>query len=408
MVHLLRAFLGFFRPFKQNDAVIHFFQKMQRALVALYRGSNQYLFGRQHLRSVRGWRLTYRLRVFTLIRTNETLKNLTPRREVRLWVDREAFPRIFKLLQRAEHTVVIQMFIWRDDDIGRRMATELLRAAERGVRIDITKEAIGDVFEFHRDFLATKQESEPLWQQFWTHKNIRIHYESHNDHAKVYIIDGRILLLTGMNVANTYHEDLHDYLVELRGGRFVEKYLTHGELNDGGGRVQLKLNSEVRKEIRAVVMQLLSQARESIVIEHCYISDPDVIELLIKRSFEGVRVTLITPERTELLHHYTNMETMSELISRGHKKNLRVFLFPAVFHAKILLVDKHTAFIGSANLMQSSLDDMGEVNVLLTGSRQRALSKLRDVLRADILQSRFLTSPSRFRWIVRWLSLLKL
>jgi cardiolipin synthase len=385
-----------------------FLQKLTRALTALYRGSVRYWFGRAKLRSVRGWRLTYRLRVLMLLRSNETFRNLTPSREVRLWVDQEAFPRIFKLIKRAEHTIIIQMFIWRDDDIGRRMATELLRAADRGVRIDITKEAIGDVFELHNDFLTTKQTKEPLWQRFWTHPHIRIHYETHNDHAKVYIIDGRILLLTGMNIAIEYHEQLHDYLVELRGGRFVEKYLTHGEIQDERGRVQLKLNSDLHKEIRPVVMQLLSQARESIVIEHCYISDPDVIELLIKRSFEGVRVTIITPERTELLHHFTNMETMSELISRGHPKNLNVFLFPGVFHAKILLVDRVTAFVGSANLMQSSLDEMGEVNVLLHGGKQRAIIKLREVLRSDIFRSRLLKNPSKFRWIIRWLAWLKL
>lgn len=385
-----------------------FLQKLTRALTALYRGSVRYWFGRAKLRSVRGWRLTYRLRVLMLLRSNETFRNLTSSREVRLWVDQEAFPRIFKLIKRAEHTIIIQMFIWRDDDIGRRMATELLRAADRGVRIDITKEAIGDVFELHNDFLTTKQTKEPLWQRFWTHPHIRIHYETHNDHAKVYIIDGRILLLTGMNIAIEYHEQLHDYLVELRGGRFVEKYLTHGEIQDERGRVQLKLNSDLHKEIRPVVMQLLSQARESIVIEHCYISDPDVIELLIKRSFEGVRVTIITPERTELLHHFTNMETMSELISRGHPKNLNVFLFPGVFHAKILLVDRVTAFVGSANLMQSSLDEMGEVNVLLHGGKQRAIIKLREVLRSDIFRSRLLKNPSKFRWIIRWLAWLKL
>ncbi|MDB4979179.1 MAG: hypothetical protein JWM56_1365 [Candidatus Peribacteria bacterium] len=375
---------------------------------ALYRGSLQYLFGRPSLRSVHGWRLTFRLRTLLLLRGKGTLQSLTPHRDVKLWVDKEAFPRVFSLLQKAEHTIVIQMFIWRDDEIGQRMATVLLEAANRGVRVDITKEAIGDVFEVHRDFLSTKNQAQPLWQRFWKHPNIRIHYATNNDHAKVYIIDGKILLLTGMNIADEYHYILHDYLVELRGNRFVERYLTRGELPDGGSRVQIKMNNEVVKEIRPVVMQLLAGAKKSIVIEHCYLSDPAVIQLLIKRSKDGVRVTIITPEKMEFVHHFSSMEAMSELVTKGSPKFLKVFLFPGEFHAKILLVDHVKAFIGSANLMTSSLDEMGEVNVLLQGNRQLALIKLRDILRADILKSKLMTSPSRMRWAVRWLAWLKL
>ncbi len=354
------------------------------------------------------WRLLYQTRVNLLLHQTGMIRNLTPFLEVRVWVDQEAFPRIAKLLGEAKHSIFIQMFIWRDDEIGRRIATVLLERADAGVRVVINKEAIGDVFEFHNDFFATKYEDEPLWRRFWTHPKIRINYTTNNDHAKVYIIDGKLLLLTGMNIAKEYHYALHDYLVELRGSRFVERYLSGGDIPDTGERVQLKVNSDSHKEMRPTIMEMLTTAQESIVIEHCYISDPEVVQTLIQRSHQGVRITLITPERTEFLHHFANMQTVAELVAKGSKKNLQVFLYPGVFHAKILLVDHARAFLGSANLMTSSLDQMGEVNVLLTGPNQRALMKLREVLRGDILKSRLVTAPPRFRWLVRWLAWFKL
>ncbi len=380
-----------------------------RALRAIVRGSSSYWFpaGSSAVR-LQTLRLWYRLRLRLVLEVEVAAgaRFIGPR-PVRLWVDDEAFPRIFRLLRRARHTVFIQMFIWKDDEIGRRMAAVLLELADRGVKVEISKEAIGDVFEFHRDFLTTQQESAPLWQRFWTHRNIHITYETNNDHAKVFVIDDTTLLITGMNVAMDYHADSHDYLVELHGSAFVAKYLTRGEVNPPTAGVQLIMNTETAKEIRSVLMGLIRSAKSSILLEHCFIADPEVIALLEEKTRQGVRVTLITPERTEFLHHFTNMETVSQLMQNAETGNLQVFLYPTFLHAKILLVDRKRAFIGSANLMTSSIDEMGEVNVLITRP-SRAVARLREVLRADIMRSRPLLSPSKFRWFIRWLAWLKL
>lgn len=380
-----------------------------RALRAIIRGGSYYWFpsGTSSVR-VQTLRLWFRLRLRLVIEVEVAASaQLASPRPVRLWVDEEAFPRIFTLLRRARHTVYIQMFIWKDDEIGRRMAQTLLDLADRGVRIEIFKEALGDVFEFHRDFLSTQRVSEELWQRFWTHPLIHITYATNNDHAKVFVIDDTTLIITGMNISMDYHADSHDYMVEMHGAAYVTKFLTRGEVNPPTEGVKLIMNTETAKEIRPVLMELIRSAESSILLEHCFIADPEVIKLLEEKTKQGVRVTLITPERTEFLHHFTNMETLSELMQNADAENLQVFLYPTFLHAKILLVDRRKAFIGSANLMTSSIDEMGEVNVLITRP-SRAVARLREVLRADILRSRPLLSPSRFRWFIRWLAWLKL
>jgi len=343
-----------------------------------------------------------------LLHSPSPITGISQRPEVRVWVDREAFPRIEKLLQRARHTVVIQMFIWKDDEIGRKIAAILIQIADRGVKVDITKEAVGDLFELHNDFLTTRHAKETLWQRFWSHPNIKITYATNNDHAKVYLIDEKILLLTGMNIANEYHHELHDYLVELRGGRFVEQYLTREDMPVTlGGNARLIMNTEERKGIRPVLMQLIEQAKYSIVVEHCYVSDPKVLDLLAEKSKNGVRVTIIIPA-DQNHHYYANMQSVYQLLREGDKKNVQVFLYPHLFHGKIILVDRSKAFVGSANLMKSSIDEMGEVNVLLEGRTEPAIQKLRDVLREDILISQPMTTLPRFPWVGRWLAWLKL
>ncbi|MBI3332293.1 phosphatidylserine/phosphatidylglycerophosphate/cardiolipin synthase family protein [Candidatus Peregrinibacteria bacterium] len=381
----------------------------RRSLRTILRGTLRYLWGKRGERRVKGWRMLYRLRVEALLRVEEPFQSLTRHAEVRLWVDgEEAFARLEKLFSRARHTIVIQMFIWKDDAVGRRIAAVLVEAADRGVMIHIAKEAVGDFFEVTGDFITTKHEKDRIWQRFWNHPRIKITHSAQHDHAKVYVIDDHTLLLTGMNIAQEYLE-WHDYMVELRGTRFVAQYLTDGEFpvaRKSAPRsepVQLIMNTPMRKEIRPAVMQLLQSARRSILIEQCYFSDPAVVSLLSQRSRHGVRIIIVLPETPDL-HRNANYQAIGNLLASAAPGSVRVFLYPGIVHGKVILVDRKKMLLGSANLITSSLDEMGEVCVLVEGRYRMALLKLREVLRRDIFKSKPMTSPPQLRWIGKWLA----
>ncbi|MBI2117718.1 hypothetical protein HYT95_02365 [Candidatus Peregrinibacteria bacterium] len=185
--------------------------------------------------------------------------------------------------------------------------------------------------------------------------------------------------------------------------RFVEQFMTRAApATAGDAPVQLVMNAETRKDIRPVVTRLLSSAREHIVIEVSYISDPELLDLLVRRSHAGVRITMLLPKMPDF-HHHANLLTIGKLLSEGRASHVHVLLYPGMFHAKALLIDGVTAFVGSANLFTASLDDMGEVNVLVRGKR-RFLRTLRESMRRSILQSRPITSPPTFLWLSRWLA----
>ena len=349
----------------------------------------------------------YRMQANFVLRTGGSLRSLSHDREVRIWVDGyEAFRRLETLIGRAGVSIVIQMFIWKDDQTGRQVARWLLDAADRGVTVDIMKEAVGDFFESYSDFLSTKTSSNPLWQEFWNHPRIRISHLTNRDHAKVYVIDGHTLVLTGMNIADEYRYEWHDCMVELRGSSFAEQFLARKQPHDDRAPIRLVTNTEESKEIRPVFMRLLREARDHVVLEHAYISDVEVVEELIALSKRGVTVTVILPERMDF-HNHSNMVAIGRLMSEGNAMKIRVFIYPGFCHSKIILVDGSRAFLGSANLYKGSLDEMGEVNVLIRG-RFRAIWTLKDMLRNDVLVSRPLSSPPGFLWVSRWLSWLGL
>lgn len=379
----------------------------RRTVQSFIRGGLHYVFGKRGQRRVHGWRMFYRLRMEVMLRSRAGAKGISRFSAAKVWVDSEAFPRVKKLIRRARHTVAIQMFIWKDDRLGREIAGALCDAADRGVHVEISKEATGDMFEFRQDFLGTRSDADGIWKRFWSHRNIRVLHENRYDHAKVFIIDERILLLTGMNIGDEYHEEWHDYLVELRGRPFVEHYLSDGDMPGAARGARLVMNTGHRKEIRPAVMHLLASAEKSIVIEHCYLSDPAVLRVLQQRSRDDIQIVVIVPRATDF-HHYANMQSITDLLAGGNPRRMEIFLYPKMFHAKIILVDRERAFVGSANLMTTSLDDMGEVNVLLEGRTSKAIRKLRDILREDILISIPVSRPPRFQWIWKWLTWLKL
>lgn len=371
------------------------------------RGTVRYFLGKRGHRLVYWMRMYYRVRLMIVLRGNEPIGKIARRRDVRLWVDgKESFRRLEYLIRQAREQVIVQTFIWKNDATGRWMARLLLEAADRGVTIDITKEAVGDFFEFHGDFLGTKDEKNGPWPAFWSHPRIRIHHSANNDHAKVFIIDDHTLLLTGMNIADEYRYQWHDYMVELRGAVFVERFLKRESMSAEEGSVQLIMNTEEKKDIRPVLMDFLESAHEHIVLEQCYISDPEIIGLLIDKSKKGVRITVLLPDLVEF-HHHANMVAVGRLITYGNAANVSVHLYRGKFHAKVIVVDHLAVFIGSMNLFKSSIDEMGEVNVLIR-KHMRILWKLRESLRQTVLLSRPLNSPPPFLWISRWLAWLGL
>ncbi len=372
------------------------------------RGGMLYLFGRRGQRRVRGLRLYYRLRVSVLLRTGETVARLARRNDVRLWVDgASVFRRLDRLIRRAQHSIIIQMFIWKNDETGRRIARALLEAADRGVQVDITKEAVGDFFEFRGDFLGTKGSAAEPWNRFWNHPRIRIAYASHNDHAKVFVIDGHTLLLSGMNIADEYRYQWHDYMVELRGASFVEQFLTRSPMpEDPDPAIRLVMNTEEHKEIRPVLMQLLQSARDHVAMEQSYLSDGEIVDTLIALSHRNIQVTVVLPNRTDF-HHHANMAAIGRLVSEGKAPYLTVLIYPRMSHAKATIVDHKTVFIGSANAFRASLDEMGEVNVLVRG-RSRIVWRLRESMRSSILHSKAVNGPPPLVWLSRWLALLGL
>lgn len=376
----------------------------RRGMRSVLRGTSRYFFGKRGTRRIHGFRLFYRMRMDALVRSRTEFHKAVRRTEVRFWVDgKDAFRRIEKCIMRAKHSIAIEMFIWKDDYTGRRIAALLTQAADRGVIVDITKEEVGDFFELAHDFASTKGGTNPIWEKFWNHPGIHVHQVTDDNHTKAYVFDGEILLLSGMNIADEYRYSWHDYLVELRGTRFAQAFLMREHMGERSSSVELVLNRREKKELRMVVEDLLHQAQKSIVIEMAYFSDPAIIDLVAERSTQDIRVTVVLPASPDL-HKNANKQGIERLMKQGNPRRIQILEYPGILHGKLLLIDKVTALVGSMNFMTSSLDHMGEANVLIRHGHPWVLQKIRTMIRGDIAKSTLVKKIPRLGWLGRWLA----
>jgi putative cardiolipin synthase len=133
----------------------------------------------------------------------------------------------------AERTIDVQYYIWHDDLTGRLLAAELLRAAERGVRVRVLIDDL-DARDKHQSLAVTDLHPNievrlfnPFysraglwgWASEWILRASRLNHRMHN---KAWIADNRIAIIGGRNIGDEYfgaspHSNFADLDVALTG-----------------------------------------------------------------------------------------------------------------------------------------------------------------------------------------------
>jgi len=318
--------------------------------------------------------------------------------ELELLVDgKEAFNEIFKAIDSAEASVYIQTYIWKDDSTGQAVVAKLKAAADRGVRVIVSKDMLGTFFELG-DMIQGKPS--PVFTRIGLkgHKNIQIDTDlfADTDHSKYYLFDGRSVILGGMNIADEYHLQWHDYMVLLRGNTRAEAF-TNKVLKQlpwpSASPLVLTLNNSKETEIRTATVEIIENAARSVLIEHAYFSDDKVIEAVKDAAARGVQVEIILPKVPDT-HLYANMATINRLLDAGSSQAPRVFLYPHMSHAKVIMTDGRIVAIGSANLTPRSMLTSKEITLFVHGDATSPfIRELREQLEADIAVSEEVLQP---------------
>src|SRR5579871_2125872 len=126
--------------------------------------------------------------------------NFHPGQQLDLLVDGEAtFNAIFDAIGKAEQCILIQFFIFHDDQLGRRMQQALLERAAAGVKVFVLYDGIGS-HALPRHYVEKLRQGGVQIHPFATQRRNNRFQLNFRNHRKIVVVDGGIGFLGGLNV----------------------------------------------------------------------------------------------------------------------------------------------------------------------------------------------------------------
>lgn len=347
-----------------------------------------------------------------------------PYKDLTLLVDgKQAFPAILAAINNASESIVINMFIWRDDAIGGRMAEAVLAAAERGVKVQISVDRYGVVLEkaeesrtsfFHKKqslveriksgFLSlcypmantprsVRDRESELYLAILSHPNITVEKDNFKaDHSKFYIIDGKVLFLGGINIEDKENgSDMQgrvyqDYMVRMDGKSHVDAFLSKiNEKRDVESSYFFGINRKHFTppffEMEAQYLRMIDAARAELVITMAYFSPlPAVLDAIVAAHARGVKVTILVPAHANYQND-SNRKTVRTLLRRTDG-GITVHLSPKMHHTKLIATEREIS-LGSTNITKKAFRQLDELNLFVKNIPCPFVDALWESIRAE-------------------------
>ena len=303
-----------------------------------------------------------------------------------------AYPAMLEAIRSAREQVLLEMYWFDSDSIGRQFASELAAAAARGVEVGVLYDAFGSIgsdpamFAELRSAGAQVHEFGPLapWRQ-----RFRFGRLTRRDHRKILIVDMEVGFTGGLNIADAWRSldetgggGWRDDVVRIQGPAVRDLYLVmlEGWTLAGGkrfnrspeGGVKPASNQEVavlgqsawrgRSQISRAYISQLYQAKSRAYIRNAYFVPDRAVRRALKRAAErGVDVRVLMPGTSDVeLVRHASRATWGTLLRSG----VRLFEWQGgILHAKSAVIDGRWSTVGTFNLDYLSLRTNLEVNV---------------------------------------------
>jgi cardiolipin synthase len=343
-----------------------------------------------------------------------------PGNSVRLLAEgAQYFPALFAAAETAKESLLVESYIFGDDAVGRRMLEIMTARARAGVAVRLIIDGFGSE-DFPPEKLAPLQAAgggvyihKPvnLWSKGWALLK-RLLFMSHRfsnrdsrgrDHRKMVVVDGSRVFLGGINLT-AGEQSWRDFMLDIEGPaaaqaarlfaglwnrknpplnspRFFPEPRAAGDL---AVRILGHQTRRIRQAIFAAYREGINAARREVIIANAYFLPDHRLRRLLYRAVEnGVTVTLLLPQKSDVAVAQAASEYFYHRLLR---KGIAIHLFDAaVLHAKVAVVDGRWLTVGSYNLDHQSLFDNLEVTAVI---EDEALGgKLRALLATDLARS---------------------
>ncbi len=335
----------------------------------------------------------------------------------------EAFPEMLAAIAGAQQQVLLEMYWFGSDRIGRRFATALSGARRRGAEVCVIYDGVGSLetdrnqFERLAEVGVQVHEFGPVLP--WRHR-FRLDRLSRRDHRKILVVDGSVGFTGGINLADPWldvsegGDGFRDDMVRVEGPAvrglsdcFQSTWQASGHpplrllpalapkaagLPDEGGQ-QVRVLGEAfhkkrREIVRAYVAHMYRAQRRIWLANSYFVPDRVIRRALIRAARRGVDVRVLLPGQSDV--PIVRMASRA-IYARLLKAGVRIFeLQKNVLHSKTAVVDGIWSTIGTFNMDYRSLKSNLEVNLAVNDRRFGAV--MEQSYLADLEQSHEVTS----------------
>ncbi len=267
----------------------------------------------------------------------------------------------------ARSEILLESYIFADDEIGRRFAQQLSRQAQAGIRVRVHIDAAGSLFWSARSLMKgmVAHGVQVRWFHHWDWR--RPWRYNRRNHRKLLVIDGETAWVGGFNIhrensLSVYGpERWRDTHVRFGGELAVQARQLFNNFWRRWKRPRLRYTASYhnllvsnyaygsRRHMNRLFREILAGAQHSIHLTTPYfIPDHRTQQLLSRAARQGIEVHLLVPAKSDIrVARWAARAVYAPLLDAGVR--IHEYL-PRVLHAKTVIVDGQQAVIGTSNI----------------------------------------------------------
>jgi cardiolipin synthase len=288
----------------------------------------------------------------------------------------EVFPAMLAAIESARESIRLETYIYAADSLGQRFRDALIKAQQRGTKVQVLYDALGSLNlpgSFFDPFRQAGGEARCFNATLLSRFGVR-------DHRKVLVCDRQIAFVGGFNIAAEYDGDgvtsgWLDVGLKIEGPLAMElaasfDQMFHLALTPQRLSVRLQ-RSRAKKTIRASHEQLLlsgpgrgrspiknalkrdfARARKVQIVMAYFLPTWRIRRALVRVARSGGTVELVLAGKSDVA--LAQLAGQS-LYRRFLRAGVKIFEYePQILHMKLIVIDG-VVYVGSANLDQRSL-----------------------------------------------------